>query len=85
MAGIVYILCAALSLCCSYLLFKGYSKNHFRLLFWSAIGFLGFGCNNVLLFVDAITADSMDLSITRTIPAVAGMVLLVYGLISDTV
>ena len=83
MAGPVYILCTILSLSCAILLFKGYSKNKFRLLFWSAIGFFGFALNNILLFVNLITPQ--DLSVIRTIPALVGMVLLVYGLIWDTV
>jgi len=85
MVGIVYILCAVLSLSCAALLFIGYRKNKFSLLFWSSIGFFGFALNNTLLFVDVVLIPQTDLSIIRTIPALIGMVVMVYGLISDSV
>lgn len=85
MAGIVYILCAVLSFTCSIMLYRGFRQNRFRLLFWSSLGFLGFGLNNVLLFMDMMVVSNIDLSVVRTIPALVGMMTLVYGLISDTV
>lgn len=85
MAGIVYILCALLSATCAILLYLGYKKNKFRLLLWSSIGFSGFAVNNILLFVDIIMVPSTDLLIFRTIPALIGMMIMVYGLVSDSV
>ena len=83
MAGIVYILCAITSLCCAVLLFRGYSQNKFRLLFWTANGFVGFTLSNILLFIDQKVIHHYDLSIHRTIPAFLGMVIMVYGLITE--
>ncbi len=85
MAGIVYILCAVLSFSCSLMLMRGYRKNKFRLLLWSAIGFCGFTLNNVLLFVDIILIPETDLAVIRTIPALIGVVVMIYGLIEETV
>lgn len=85
MAGIVYILCAVLSLSCAVLLLSGFRKNKFRLLFWSSIGFFGFAINNVLLFVDVIMLPNTDLLVLRTIPGLIGMIIMVYGLVTDTV
>jgi hypothetical protein len=85
MAGVVYILCAILSFACAYLLYRGYRENQFRLLFWSSLGFLGFALNNVLLHIDSITGQTLDLSVIRLIPALLGMITLLYGLISETV
>jgi hypothetical protein len=85
MAGIVYILCAILSLSCAILLYSGFRKNKFRLLFWSSIGFFGFAINNILLFVDLIMLPQTDLLILRTIPALVGMTIMVYGLVTDSV
>lgn len=85
MAGIVYILCAVLSLSCALLLMSGFRKNKFRLLFWSSIGFFGFALNNILLFVDIIMLPSTDLLVLRTMPALIGMMIMVYGLVSDSV
>lgn len=85
MAGIVYILCMLLSFTCAVLLYRGFKQNGFKLLFWSGCGFLGFALNNLLLFVDTHLWPYNDLSVIRLIPAVAGMVILVYGLITETV
>lgn len=85
MAGIVYILCAILSLSCAILLLSGFRKNKFRLLLWSSIGFFGFAMNNALLFVDIIMLPNIDLLILRTVPALIGMMIMVYGLVSDSV
>lgn len=86
MAAAVYILCAITSLACAVMLYRGYNENKFKLLFWCSLGFVGFFLNNVLLFVDLIIFDaSTDLSVIRTLPALAGMMVMIYGLITDTV
>ncbi len=84
MAAVVYILCMFLSFMCFVLLYKGYQQNKFRLLFWSAWGFLGFALNNLLLFIDLIVIpNGADLSLVRTVPALIGMSTLVYGLVTE--
>ncbi len=85
MASIVYILCALTSLSCAILLFRGYSANKFRLLFWSGIGFTGFTLNNILLFLDETVIHHIDLSIVRTIPGAIGVIIMVYGLITEEI
>jgi hypothetical protein len=85
MAGFVYILCMTLSLACAVLLYRGYRQNNFRLLFWSSWGFVGFAINNLTLFIDTYILPHQDLSVLRVLPALAGMVVLVYGLITETV
>lgn len=86
MAAIVYILCGLLSFACAFLLYRGYRANQFRLLFWSSLGFLGFALNNLLLFVDSLyPVEVLDLSVVRLIPGLVGMIVLLYGLISETV
>ncbi len=79
----VYLLCAATSLTCAVMLFKSYLVNHTRLLLWSALCFLGFTVNNVLLFVDLVVVPSVDLTLWRHLSALFGLVLLLYGLIWD--
>lgn len=83
-AIIVYILCAATSALCAVLLLRGYAKSRARLLFWSGLCFAGFALNNVLLVVDVRVIPSVDLSLWRTIPALIGISLLVYGLVWET-
>lgn len=86
MAAFVYVLCTILSLACGMLLLRAYRRSSFRLLFWSAMGFFGFLLNNILLLIDLMTPkEQIDLSIIRTIPALIGMMIMMYGLISDSV
>ena len=84
MAGIVYALCAATSLTCAILLLRAYKHSRVRLLFWSGLCFIGLTLNNILLFIDLKILPAVDLSIVRTLPALIGVLLLIYGLIFDT-
>ena len=83
-ANIVYILCAATSSLCAGLLLRGYRRSGARLLFWSALCFVGLALNNVVLIVDVRIVPQIDLSTWRMVPAVAGAALLLYGLIWET-
>lgn len=86
MAGVVYLLCAFTSLVCAWLLYRAYSHNKFRLLFWCCLGFTGFSINNILLFIDIIVLPQVDYIINfRTIPALIGMLVMIYGLIMEEV
>jgi hypothetical protein len=80
MAALVYVLCALTSLACAVLLLRGWFANRVRLLLWTGLCFVGLFLNNALLVVDSRT-PSIDLSVWRSIPAVAGLALLVYGLV----
>jgi hypothetical protein len=51
--------------------------NKSRLLLWSNIGFAGFTINNIILFI------TIDLSVICTIPGALGMVIMIYGLITE--
>jgi hypothetical protein len=84
MAEIVYVLCAATSILCAGLLFRGYRATRTRLLFWSSLCFAGLAVNNVLLFIDLIMVPDIDLFIWRAAAAFAGLSILVYGLIWDS-
>ena len=84
MAETVYALCAITSLSCAALLFFGYRAERAPLLFWASLGFMGLALNNILLFVDLIILPTYDLFLWRTVAALAGMVLLLYGLIRET-
>jgi hypothetical protein len=80
-AAIVYVLCALTSLACALLLLRGYRQTRARLLFWSGLCFIGLALNNVMLIVDLRMFPETDLSVVRSLPAVAGLSLLLYGLI----
>lgn len=79
----VYVLCALTSLACAVLLLRGYLRTHVRLLLWSGLCFVGLAVNNALLVVDVNTLVT-DLSNWRTVPALAGVALLIYGLVWDS-
>lgn len=80
----IYVLCALTSLICATLLLRGWSKSRARLLFWSGLCFAGLAINNVLLIVDITVLPQVDMEMWRTLPALAGISLLVYGLIWET-
>ena len=83
MAEAVYVLCCLTSLACAVLLFRGFRRSRARMLFWSALCFVGFCLNNVLLVVDTQLVPEIDLSIWRTLPAALGLALLLYGFVWD--
>lgn len=80
---VVYILCAITSAACATLLLRGYKNSGVRLLLWSGLCFTGFALNNILLIVDVQIGSQTDLLIVRTIPALLGIGLLLYGFIWD--
>ncbi len=81
MAAIAYILCGLTSIGCAVLLLRGYKQTRSRLLFWSGLCFIGLALNNILVFVDLRMLPNVDLSIVRSIPALIGLLLLIFGLI----
>jgi len=66
------------------LLLRGYRRTGVRLLLWSGLCFGCLALNNLLLIVDVHIVPDVNLSIVRTIPAVIGISLLLFGLIWDT-
>jgi hypothetical protein len=80
-ATAVYILSALISLMCAILLLRSFVASRQPLLLWAAVCFLGLTLNNALLFVDKVAATDADLSGWRTIPALAGMLALIVGLL----
>lgn len=83
MGTLVYALCALTSLLCALLLARGYRRSRARLLLWSSLCFAGLALNNVLLFIDLRVVPAVDLSVWRSLPALAGLLVLVYGLVWD--
>lgn len=81
MAQAIYLLCAGTSLVCTILLYRGYRRTRSRLLLWSSLCFIGLTLNNALLVLDRLVVKDVDLATWRLVPAVAGLVALVYGLV----
>jgi hypothetical protein len=84
MATAVYLLCILTSLVCAVLLVRGWLATRVRLLLWSALCFIGLALNNILLFVDVRVLPETDLSVVRTLPALAGVLILLFGLVWET-
>jgi len=81
MANAAYILCTLTSIGCAVLLLRGYNQSGSRLLFWSGLCFVGLALNNILVIVDVRILPDVDLSTIRPLPALAGLLLLIFGLI----
>lgn len=80
----VYLLCAGTSVTCATLLLRGYRRQRTRLLLWSSLCFVLLALNNTLLFVDWIVVTSVDLSLWRGATALAGVSVLLFGLIWES-
>jgi len=78
---ILYSLAALTSLACMLLLFRAHARTGLRLLFWSALCFVGLSINNLLLFLDLIVFPDFDLRLWRLAAALAGLLALLYGFI----
>jgi hypothetical protein len=79
-ADTIYVLCALTSFICAVLLYRGWRASRAKLLFWGALCFAGLMLNNVLLVID-MRINDVDLATLRLVPALAGVGLLLYGLI----
>lgn len=81
MAEFVYALCALTSTFCAVLLVRSYRRSRDKLLMWSSLCFVGLALNNVFLFADLFVFPATDLSLARTLVAVAAMAVMVFGLV----
>jgi hypothetical protein len=80
----VYVLCVLTSLACAILLLRAYRRRGVRLLLWSGLAFVGFTFGNVMLVVDLVViGPGMDLAIWRSLPVLAGLGVLIYGMVWD--
>jgi hypothetical protein len=81
MAAVVYVLCAITSFACALLLLRAYRHRRVHLLFWSGLSFVGFTLGNLFLVIDRMVVPGMDLSLFRSVPVLAGLLVLIYGLV----
>ena len=84
MAAAVYVLCALTSIACAVLLLRAWRARGVRLLLWSGLGFVGFAIGNVFLVLDAVMMPEVDLSLGQSLPVLAGLLVLIYGLVWDS-
>jgi hypothetical protein len=81
---VLYLVAIASSATCAALLSRGYYRSRVRLLMWSAICFAWLTLSNVALFVDLVVFPQIDLRLARQLPALIGMLFLLYGFIFET-
>jgi hypothetical protein len=79
--GAVYLLCAITALACGVLLLRGYRRSGARLLLWCGLFFLALVVENSILFCDRVVYKEVDLVPFLRAFGLAGIALLVYGLI----
>jgi hypothetical protein len=79
----LYLVAILASAACATLLLRAYMHRRVRLLMWSAICFVGLTLNNVALFADLVVYPQVDLRLARQLPALIGMMFLLYGFICD--
>lgn len=80
-AKLVYLLCGLTSVGCAVLLLRSYVRTRLRLLFWSGLCFVLLGLSNIALFIDLVVLPQVDLSVLRSCITLAGLLMLVFGLI----
>ena len=83
-ASIIYGLCGLTSLLSAMLLWRSYLRSRYRLLLWSALCFTGLAVNNVLLVVDTQIVSGTDLRLIRDASGLAGISVLLFGLIWES-
>lgn len=81
MASAVYLLCALTSVACAFLVYRSYRRNRVKLLLLTTICFVALAVNNILLVIDLVVFMEKDLSVARSLTALAGIVTLLFGLI----
>ena len=77
----IYFLCFLTSLAAMLLLVRSFKRSRSPLLLWSALAFVAFAVNNLLLFVDIVLLPDVDLRPARAATAVLAVALLLYGFI----
>ncbi len=81
MGKVIYVLCALASVFCAGLLLTNYRRNRARLTLWTCLCFVGLALNNMFLFVDLIVGPEVDLSLLRSLIALAAIGVLLFGMI----
>ena len=75
--AVIYLLCVFTSVICAWLLVSAYLRRRQSLLLWSAVCFSLLAANNLLVFADLILLPGFDLSVLRSLTALAaGIVML---------
>lgn len=85
MGHVVYLLCAITSFACAALLFRANHNRPSKLLFGSALCFIGLFLNNLLLVIDLVFLPDVSLAVLRGATAIVAVSLLIFALVWDAV
>jgi hypothetical protein len=80
----LYALAVLTSAACTVLLIRGWRRNRYRMLMWSAVCFAWLTVNNLLLFADLVLFPASDLRVVRLLAALAGIACMLYAFIWET-
>jgi hypothetical protein len=83
MAELIYSLCALVAALCTFLLLRAWASSRYRLLLWTGACFAALTATNGLLFLDKVVLPEVDLTAARQLVTLAGMSVLLYGLVWD--
>lgn len=84
MAETVYILCAVTAVACAALLARAYRRARSRLLLWASVCFGCLALNSVLVVIDILVLPTqVDLRLARLLAAIAGLLLMLWALITE--
>jgi hypothetical protein len=85
MASLVYIVCALTSAACAAMLLRGFLRSRARFLLWSCLCFAALFLNNLMLMIDRVVVPERTVFAVewRSAVALAGLSLLIYGLVWD--
>jgi hypothetical protein len=85
MDSAIYMMCALTSAVCAYLLGASYFRTRLRLLLWAASCFTILAFSNLLLYLDLTLIISSDISILRSTISLCAVIVLLVGMIWETV
>lgn len=84
MAELVYMLCAATSIFCAFMLFRSFRGARSRLLLVSTLCFLGLAVNSTVLVIDLVLLPELDFRLIRTTAAFVSVFIMLAGLIWES-
>lgn len=84
MTGGIYLLCAATSLLCAVMLFRGYFRSRVRLLMWSGLCFAGMMIENLVGYLDVVVIPDVSLAVVRKLPGLLAVCVLLFGLVWES-
>jgi hypothetical protein len=79
--AIVYVLCLLTSTLSAGLLLNAFRRRRQNLLLWSALCFCLLAVNNLLVIIDLLLLPNIDLSLARSLTALAAGCVLLYGFV----